>query len=83
MSRAGAPHLAAPSSSAQNEITTIGGQGLRTEKQAGYAWSLAKKAGMDEQAYEAKVIELTGTLPSVMTLAQANKVIDTLKGMAS
>ena len=83
VSRAGAPHLAAPSSSAQNEITTIGGQGLRTEKQAGYAWSLAKKAGMDEQAYEAKVIELTGTLPSVMTLAQANKVIDTLKGMAS
>ena len=83
VSRAGAPHLAAPSSSAQNEITTIGGQAIRTEKQAGYAWSLAKKAGMDEQTYEAKVIELTGTLPSVMTLAQANKVIDTLKGMAS
>lgn len=83
MSRAGAPNLASSPFSAQNEITTIGGQQIRTEKQAGFAWSLAKKAGMDEQAYEAKVIELTGTLPSVMTLAQAKKVIDTLKGMAS
>ena len=83
MSRAGAPNLASSPSSAQTEITTIGGQQIRTEKQAGFAWSLAKKAGMDEQAYEAKVIELTGTLPSVMTLAQAKKVIDTLKGMAS
>lgn len=60
-------------------ITTIGGQQIRTEKQANYAWGLAKKAGMDEQAYEARVIELTGTLPSVMTIAQANQVIDTLK----
>ena len=83
VSRAGAPHLAAPSSSAQTEITTIGGQAIRTEKQAGYAWALAKKAGMTEQAYEAKVIELVGTVPSVMTVQQANRVIDTLKGMAS
>ena len=83
VSRAGGSHLAAGPSSAQNEITTIGGQAIRTEKQAGYAWALAKKAGMTEQAYEAKVIELVGTVPSVMTVQQANRVIDTLKGMAS
>ena len=83
MSRAGAPNLASSPSSAQTEITTIGGQQIRTEKQANYAWGLAKKAGMDEPTYEAKVIELTGTLPSVMTISQANKVIDTLKGAAS
>ena len=83
MSRADGPHLATRPSSAQTEITTIGGQQIRTEKQANYAWGLAKKAGMDEPTYEAKVIELTGTLPSVMTISQANKVIDTLKGAAS
>ena len=82
MSRAGAPNLASSPSSAQTEITTIGGQQIRTEKQANYAKALGKKAGMEGMAYDEWVIGLIETPHEVMTIAQANKVIDTLKGMA-
>lgn len=83
VSRAGAPNLASSPSSAQTEITTIGGQQIRTEKQANYAKALGKKAGMEGIAYDEWVIGLIETPHEVMTIAQANKVIDTLKGMAS
>jgi hypothetical protein len=83
VSRAGAPNLASSPSSAQTPITTIGGQQLRTEKQAGYAKALGKKAGFEGQAYDEWVIGLIETPPEVMTIAQANQVIDTLKGMSA
>lgn len=63
-------------------ITTIGGQSLLTGKQLAYIKRLAEKLGMDEPAlfvYVQAVLQDDSKVPEVLTLAEANRVIDALK----
>lgn len=65
-----------------DQITTIGGQRLLTDKQLGFIKRLATKGHMtDQQLFEfvQHALQDTGAVPETLTIAQANQVIDKLK----
>lgn len=77
-----APRPTAAPKPSVTPITTIGGQSLLTGKQLAYIKRLAEKHGMDEQAlfvYVQAVLNDDSKVPEVLTLAEANRVIDALK----
>lgn len=65
-----------------NNITTIGGQNIRSDKQAFYIKSLAKKLHLDEEAlfhYIQRVLNDDSKVLEVITIADARTVIDAMK----
>lgn len=70
------------SSERSQTITTIGGQGIRTDKQGYFIASLAKRLKLDSEGlfhYVQKVLGDDSKVPETITIVDAKVVIDAMK----